>query len=175
MPEQILPQNAPTGTAAIPHSCNPEGWRCWAQGWAHSNASPAALLGIPAAVLPPGRDSQSHPGVSTHVSVSWHAAAHGWRSKGSCKSTGGKTKRQLVSVPQEGRVLWKYFQPEPLGVCLSLPNSKWTRFIQVSIENVTCNKSKVKCLQFSIIIEQGDAENEPKQNLQASGIASPET
>lgn len=113
--------------------------------------------------------------LSTHVSVAWHAAAHGWRSNRSCKSTGGKTKRQLTSVHQEGRIFWKYFQPEPLGACLNLPNSKWTRFIQVSIKNLTCNKSRMKRLQFSIITEQGDAENKPKQNLQASGIASPAT
>lgn len=113
--------------------------------------------------------------LSTHVSVAWHAAARGWRPNGSCKSTRGKTKRQLISVPQEGRILWNYFQPEPLGACLNLANSNWTRFIQVSIKNLIRNKSKMKYLQFSIITEQGDAENEPRQNLQASGIASPAT
>lgn len=170
------PRTHPRELLAPPAAVNPKRWRCWGEGLGMQECLSCCSPGNSCSFSQEGT-ARVTPVLSTHVSVAWLAAAHGWRANGSCKSTGGKTKRQLVSVPQEGRILWKRFQPdpEPLRVCPNLPNSKWTRFIQVSIKNLTCNKSEVKHLQFSIITEQEDAEDEPKQNLHASGIASPAT
>lgn len=60
----------------------------------------------------------------------------------------GKTKRQLVSVPQEGGVLWKSYQldRQPLESRPDLQSSNWTRSIQVPIRHLTHNRGKANPL-----------------------------